>query len=110
MVSVIHYNLHYKYSLDNYPGKSNMICAKGAQLNVLFRPLVIYMMKTRLESQVAAKLTVKLYNVVQLYYDSLSTWVSNVSILSGAWEYEYKNILPYHTTLNTTVCTCMYSI
>ena len=53
-----------------------MIFANGAHLNVLFHPvLVIHMLKTRLDSQVAAKLTVKLYNVVQLCYDSLSTWV-----------------------------------
>ena len=52
-----------------------MICANGPQLNILFHPLVIHMMKTRLDSQVAAKLTVKLCNVVQACYDSLSTWV-----------------------------------
>ena len=90
MVSDIHYNLHYKcivqatgqYSLDNHPGKCNMICANGAQLNVLLHPLVIHMMKTRLDSQVAAKLTVKLCNVVQLCYDSLSAWVSNACTYS----------------------------
>ena len=53
-----------------------MICAIGVQLNLLFHPLVIHMMKTRLDSRVAADLTVKLCNVVQLCYDSLSTsWV-----------------------------------
>ena len=92
-----------QYSLDNHPGKCNMICANGAQLNVLLHPLVIYMMKTRLDSQVAAKLTVKLYNVVQLFYDSLSAWVSNVPIVSGAWGYEYKNTttLPYYLKHNS---------
>ena len=33
--------------------------------------MVILMLKTRLDSQVAPKLTVKLYNVVQLCYDSV---------------------------------------
>ena len=65
-----------QYSLIDDPGDCNMIRANGVHLNVLFHPvLVIHMMKTRLDSQVAAKLTVKLYNVVQLCYDSLSTWV-----------------------------------
>ena len=49
-------------SLSNYPGNCNMICANGAQLDVLLHPVVIYMLKTRLDSQMAAKLMVKLYN------------------------------------------------
>ena len=53
-------------ALSNYPGNCNMICAIRAQLNVLFHPLVIYMMKTRLDSRVAADLTVKLCNVVRI--------------------------------------------
>ena len=48
-----------------------MLCANGGQSNALFHPLVIHMMKTRLDPQVAAELTVKLYNVVQLCYDCL---------------------------------------
>ena len=68
-----------------------MICAIGAQLNVLFHPLVIHMMKTRLDSRVAAELTVKLCNVVQLCYDSLSTRCA--CIVSGEWGYRHKQHL-----------------
>ena len=39
-----------QYSLANYSEDCIIISAIGAQLNILFHPLVIHMMKTRLDS------------------------------------------------------------
>ena len=75
------------YSLVNYPEKCNIICANGAQSNVLLHPLVIYMMKTRLDSQVAAKFTVKLYSVVQLCMTHCLPGCA--CIVSGVWRLQY---------------------